>query len=281
MEMEQDVDLGQVLESRWHTPEDLRPAFQAAEPYPHLVMPGFLRPELAAAAESSFPSDLDERWTSYLHYNERKYGMTELSAFPDALRRLTEQLCSRSFLDWLEHATGIEGLLADPSLEGGGLHATRAGGFLRLHADFTGHHHRPTWRRRINLIVFLNPGWREDWQGHLELWNRDLGECKARVAPDLNQAVVFATDDTSYHGYPDPVRCPENVVRRSLALYYYTEDADFERRPTDYRARPTERDKAKWIWLDKKALAIYTKIKQRFGISDKAVSALLRRLFRS
>lgn len=272
--------LEHLLEKSWLDTRPLRTRFLSARPFPHLVIPGLVRPDHAVAAAESFPSDLDERWTSYLHYNERKYGMTHLSAFPQALRALAETFCSDTFVGWLEKITGIEGLLADPSLEGGGLHATRRGGFLRLHADFTGHHHRPTWQRRLNLILFLNPIWQEAWRGQLELWSRDLEKCHARIDPLLNHAVLFATDETSFHGYPDPLDCPPEVVRRSLALYYYTENADYRRRATDYRARPSERSRAKWIWLDKKALAAYTWCKQRFGLSDRLVSRLLRRFFR-
>lgn len=270
------------LATRWQTPSTLADPFASADPFPHLVLPGFLDDALARRAADAFPSDVDERWTSYLHYNERKYGMTRLEAFPSPLRELTEALCSAPFLRWLEAVTGWSGLIADPSLEGGGLHATRDGGYLRLHADFTGHPHQPRWRRRLNLIVFLNPDWKTEWGGQLELWERDLRERRACVEPLLNQAVLFQTDETSFHGYPDPVTCPPDVIRRSLALYYYSvEESDFHRRATDYRARPSERERAKWIWLDKQAVNLYTKLKRRFGLSDRFASAVLRRLFKS
>jgi hypothetical protein len=33
---------------------------------------------------------------------------------------------------------------------------------------------------------------------------------------------MFSTTDYSYHGHPDPLSCPPDRSRRSLALYYYT-----------------------------------------------------------
>ena len=33
---------------------------------------------------------------------------------------------------------------------------------------------------------------------------------------------IFSTTDFSYHGHPDPLNCPENRSRKSIALYYYS-----------------------------------------------------------
>lgn len=271
----------EIIAPRWRDPQSLREAFSNAEPFPNLVLDDFLQPDVAMQAALAFPTDPDATWTSYLHYNERKFGMTELSAFPDPLRRVAAAFCERDVVAWLEAATGIDRLLPDPTLEGGGLHATRRGGYLRLHTDFTGHHHKPNWRRRLNLIVFLNPDWEVEWGGDLELWTADLKQCRARIGPLLNRAVLFRTDGASFHGYPDPIACPPGVVRKSLALYYYTEETGFARRTTEYRARPSERGKASWIWLDTRLVAVYSALKRRLGLSDRLASTLLRRFFRS
>jgi hypothetical protein len=34
--------------------------------------------------------------------------------------------------------------------------------------------------------------------------------------------MVFGTTDFTYHGHPDPLRCPEGMSRKSLALYYFS-----------------------------------------------------------
>lgn len=41
------------------------------------------------------------------------------------------------------------------------------------------------------------------------------------VEPVFNRAVIFATSDTSFHGHPEPMKLPEGVYRRSIAMYYY------------------------------------------------------------
>jgi hypothetical protein len=37
--------------------------------------------------------------------------------------------------------------------------------------------------------------------------------------------VIFDTNDYSYHGLPDPLNFPEDKVRKSIILYYYTKES--------------------------------------------------------
>ena len=52
--------------------------------------------------------------------------------------------------------------------------------------------------------------------------------CKAenidvkKISPQFNTVVIFSTTDFSNHGHPDPLDCPENITRKSLALYYFS-----------------------------------------------------------
>ena len=132
-------------------------------------------------------------------------------------------LNSSYFLTFLERLTGVDGLIADAHLRGGGLHEIRRGGKLDVHADFN-YHKRIKLYRRLNLLLYLNQGWDEDWGGHLELWSRDMTRCVQRIAPVFNRAVIFDTSSHSYHGHPEPLECPETTSRKSMALYYYTVD---------------------------------------------------------
>ena len=118
--------------------------------------------------------------------------------------------------------TGIQSLIPDPSFQGGGLHQIVPGGKLGIHADFN-KHSRFGLDRRLNLLLYLNKNWREEYGGHLELWDRDMTHCEAKVAPIFNRVMVFGTTDFTYHGHPDPLRCPEGMTRKSLALYYFSD----------------------------------------------------------
>ncbi len=130
----------------------------------------------------------------------------------------------------------MDNLIADPSLEGGGLHQSTTGGFLNIHSDYTVHPHNRKWERRANILLYLNDDWKPEYGGDLELWSADMKECVEKVSPVANRVLIFTTDATSYHGHPEPMRCPEGVARRSLALYYFSVEEDPVVRSTDYRA---------------------------------------------
>jgi hypothetical protein len=204
--------------------------------------------------------------------------MAHRELFPPTLGAVTDELNSAEFVAWLSELTGIPNLIADPMLEGGGLHQSGRGGYLNVHTDFSMHHFHTNWHRRVNLILYLNPGWLEQWGGSLELWEPRMACCGAKYPPLLNHALIFTTDQSSLHGFPDPQKCPQGVSRKSLALYYYTveQDKKFAVHSTDYFARPQDgMGKALLIWLDKKAVDLYSRAKARFGFSDDFASKVL------
>ena len=255
----------------------LAPQYRDALPFPHIHLEEFLDPALARALAQEFPAPSSQAWIQYKHLNENKAGLTKRELFPPLLGKVADELNSPDFLAWLSELTGIPNLVADPSLEGGGLHQSARGGFLNVHADFTMHHHHKNWRRRVNLIVYLNPDWRLDWGGAIELWDKQMQRCVVSVPPLLNHAVIFSTDETSYHGFPEKLACPETVSRKSLALYYYTvEHQALTARSTNYRARPGDsKARAALIWLDKQAVHLYSRLKQKLGLTDDFASRVL------
>ena len=259
---------------------ELRERYLSARPFPHVVFEDFLAPAAADEAIEVFPSRHPEEWNSYLHANEKKFSNTQSSTWPAPLQSLLAELQSDRFVKFLSEMTGIKGLFADDSLEGGGLHQSVAGGFLNIHADFTVHPKHRTWQRRVNLLLYLNKEWLEEYGGELELWSTDMKRCEEKVAPVGNRVLIFNTNRDSFHGHPEPMRCPEGIARQSLALYYFTEEIHPFVRSTEYRARPGEGAKGLVIYLDKQALRAYDWSKRHLGVSDSSVSGLLRKLDR-
>jgi Rps23 Pro-64 3,4-dihydroxylase Tpa1-like proline 4-hydroxylase len=139
-------------------------------PCPHILLEDFLEPATAMAMAEQFPQSGSSAWTQYKHANENKLGMAKRQLFPPALAAVTDELNSPEFVAWISELTGIPDLMADPMLEGGGLHQSGRGGYLNVHTDFSMHHFHSNWRRRVNLILYLNPEWREEWGGAIELW---------------------------------------------------------------------------------------------------------------
>ncbi len=257
-----------------------REAYAAAQPFPHVVLDDVLLPEVFDTAAGEFPGLRDDLWKGYLHVNETKYSHTQPDAWGPTLRAVAEELCSPRFVAFLTELTGIEGLLADWSMDGGGLHQTLRGGHLNIHADFTSHHSHPTWARRVNILLYLNREWHDDWGGKLELWDQDMKQCRDRVTPAGNRMLVFTTSEDSFHGHPDGLTCPPDQARRSMALYYFTEEEHAVHRSTNYRARPGDGLRRVAIAGDRWALALYARAKRRLGLDEDKVQAAMARLHR-
>ena len=256
--------------------EDQAAAYQQADPYPHAQFDNFLEDWAARQAMEAFPAVKDDGWIHYIHVNEKKHGLNKMDLIPDFLQEVIRELNSDEFVAALSKLTGIEGLKADPSLEGGGLHQSQRNGYLNIHADFTVHPHKRNWRRRVNLLVYLNEGWQPEYKGDLELWTRDMKECRQKISPVFNRVVIFNTDEDSYHGLPEPIQCPEGMTRKSIALYYFTEEKTTpKKRATNYRARPGDGIKSFFIWLDKQLIWAYNTLKGWLGINDDFVSKVL------
>jgi Rps23 Pro-64 3,4-dihydroxylase Tpa1-like proline 4-hydroxylase len=199
--------------------------FVAARPFPHVVIDDVLPEAVLDQVVAELPGP--EEWHRHDDWNNADRADAVKLSIPNDwdlgphTRHLLNQCNSAVFVHFLERLTGIDGLLPDPYYFGGGLHQIERGGFLKIHADFNVHH-RLHVDRRLNALLYLNRDWQDEWGGHLELWDVGMERAVERILPIFNRLVVFATTDTSFHGHPDPLTCPVDVRRRSLALYYYT-----------------------------------------------------------
>lgn len=230
--------------------DDLRRQFRSATPFPHLVIDGFFEETAARAIHAAFPP-VDPSFKARVHLHSRKYTKERLEEFPGPIRAAFEELHGARFLALLGAFTGIEKLTPDPDLFGAGIHQSRPGGFLDVHADFT-IHPELQMRRILNGLIYFNPDWKEDYRGYLELWDREVRRCVQRIAPAYNRCVLFETSDISFHGHPDPLACPEDMARKSLTVYYYrpwVSPAEPRLKTTDYRPRPVDYGKRlrKWV----------------------------------
>ncbi|MEO6747090.1 MAG: 2OG-Fe(II) oxygenase [Caldimonas sp.] len=218
--------------------------YVSAQPFPHIVVDGVLPGDLPRRILANFPVEALASDTvfniNYGGHFKRQVAPEDCNAF---VRELFHFFNSRPMLAFLEGLSGITGLLPDPYFEGGGFHEISTGGLLGIHADFR-IHERLHLQRRLNLLIYLNENWQDEWNGRLELWDRKMQGCVKAISPLINRCVVFNTDADSYHGHPDPLATPPEVKRRSIALYYYTASKAVYREvpnlSTMYHARPTD-----------------------------------------
>ena len=227
--------------------------YQTARPFPHIVFDDFLEKEVVAELMRDFPGPNDHAWHRYKMPAEKdKLQSTSELAMPQSIRAMIGAFNSSTFVGFLETLTGIQGIVPDPHLYGGGMHQTLPGGHLKMHIDYNVH---TKWKldRRLNVILYLNDDWQEEWNGHLELWEGDretLRTRAAKIAPIANRVVVFNTTEVSWHGVPETLECPSDRSRKSLALYYYSNGRPEEERgathSTIFRERPGERIATSW-----------------------------------
>jgi Rps23 Pro-64 3,4-dihydroxylase Tpa1-like proline 4-hydroxylase len=225
--------------------------YNANLPFPHIVIDNFLKDNIAQEINSIFPKQEDSIWYEYSNPIEKKFASDDIRKFPPLIAQTIHLLNSESFLKELINITGIQNLVSDPYLHGGGLHLIKTGGKLDMHLDYS-IHPKLELQRRLNLILYMvDKDFKEEWGGELELWKGKhdkttdeytLTTCEKKVNPKFNRAVLFSTNDYSFHGHPEPLRTPEGVVRKSIALYYLTklEDDVLKRPRARFIARPFE-----------------------------------------
>jgi Rps23 Pro-64 3,4-dihydroxylase Tpa1-like proline 4-hydroxylase len=250
MDYNKQSKIKQVLFSTDVLPEDanlygkqLSINFTAAKPYPFIIIDNFLQIDLANDILKNFPIDDNND----IYYEKGFIGLHKRQIMPskcnEVMRNYFAFFNSESILQFLEGLTSIEGLIPDPYFFGGGFHEIKTGGKLGIHADFR-IHEKLHLNRRLNMIIYLNKDWKDEYGGNLELWDKKGKKSLESIKPIFNRCVVFRTDATSYHGHPEPLNTPTDVTRKSIALYYYTASKEIYHEvpslTTLYRARASD-----------------------------------------
>ncbi|HZH92017.1 MAG TPA: 2OG-Fe(II) oxygenase [Pyrinomonadaceae bacterium] len=198
--------------------------WEAGEPFRFVIIDNFLHEQFAEDILAAYPVPDVSGWDSTTYIHQRK-KLTQRSNFPPPIERFFTLTASREFRDLIGEICGIRKLIDDPELVGGGLHQILRGGFLDVHVDYN-LHPKTKLHRRLNLLLYLNKDWRPEYEGYLEFWDFGSERQLERVAPLFNRGVIFETNEVSYHGHPQPLNTPPHITRKSLAIYYYTEERD-------------------------------------------------------
>lgn len=191
-------------------------------PFPHVVIDDALPLEYADKIEAygRTLAKLDDN----IHLNSRKYANHRFWEFDGEIRTILSWFYSAQFESIISEYTQIDQLHSDPEFNlGGGYHVMPDGGFLNIHKDFNFHQQVPEYFRRLNFILYLNRGWREERGGELHLVDREDASQTKKVLPVFNRAVIFETNSSAWHGNPTPVNSPD-LDRLSFATFYYTRD---------------------------------------------------------
>ena len=241
----------------------LQQSWQTARPFRHLYYDGFFYPDKAELVLQQYPEVSEGVWdgTTYIHqrnkFTKRKFDKGSV------LQDVFDELNSEEFVHFLEKLTGIQGLSGDEKLFGGGLHQSIKGAFLDVHVDFN-YNPETKYHRRLNVLVYMNKDWKDEYEGHLQLWDMQKREMVSKIAPIFNRMAMFETNEVSFHGHPEPLNTPAGISRKSLAVYFYTPNRPKQEVAADHNT----------IFVNTEGLA--GKIKTLFS----GLKALKERLFR-
>ena len=199
--------------------DELSKKFISSQPFSNITIPNFLNDELAEKIYNEFPDKFDN-WHIYMNPLEVKYSNNNIQILSGNTYNLFKIFESEIIVKLFSKLSKISDLETDLTLHGAGLHAHPRYGRLSMHLDYEKHPILKNKQRRINIILFLNKKWDKSWKGSNQLWDKELKECKVETYPEFNKALIFKTNDVSWHGVPEKIMCPKNIFRKSLAYYY-------------------------------------------------------------
>lgn len=266
---------------------ELKSNFINAKPFEHIIIPNFLNKEYAELLHSQFNIDnLNDPniWHKYNNPIEVKYANDNINKMEKDISELFYILSTHQITNLFSKLSNIDDLEFDPYLHGAGLHVHPRDGRLNMHLDYEKHPISGK-ERRLNLILYLTKDWNSDWNGDTQLWDEKMENCVVKSNVIFNTAIIFKTNDISWHGLPEKITCPENVYRKTFAYYYlsnitsdekinkfgndgtgYRSKAAFIKRPQDpyqeemeelYKIRPhrrIEKEDLEKIWPDWKPI---------------------------
>ena len=200
--------------------EQLNKSYITANPFEHVVIPNFFSENTANQIYNQFP-DPDDTWFKYDNPFEGKYIFNTFKP-DDPMKRVIDSMYTPEFLGYMSTLSGIEKLESDPHLNAGGLHAYSRNGMSGVHLDYTIHPITGK-ERRLSIMVYMSKNWDNTWGGNLKMWDENLENSVTMDHSLWNTALVFKTNGPTYHGFPEPIKCPEGVYRKVIGIYYVSE----------------------------------------------------------
>lgn len=193
------------------------PLYAAAPPGPHIVKQDLFDRALLVAVEREIAEH--DGWRTIRDGRQNTRRSTDPHRYGPAIETYLAALNSARFVRYLTRLTGLPHLIADATVERAGPHESVAGSFMAVHRDFT--RHRGTdLQNAVLVMTYLTRHWQPDYAGMLELCAAD-GTPVQQIPPLFGQTVILSHPDRVPHGCPQPFTAPDDIVRRSIATYFY------------------------------------------------------------
>lgn len=227
------LNLDSLVDKKFFEPDAiaaLAQQYKNATPFPCVVIEQLFNPKLLELVHAEFDLFGEKSWRLVEGVHEKTHRSSPKPTLGPATQLYYSIVNSGWFIEFVSSVTGINHLIPDPQLYGGGMHETRTGGHFGIHTDFNLHHQTMLHNEMI-IITYLNKDWKAEYNGALELWDADTGKCVREIPPEFGHSLLMGHGLLSLHGHSKPLLTPENKVRRSVAAYYYTNNNAEKLRP--------------------------------------------------
>lgn len=203
--------------------EALSQRFNAQQPFRYIIIDNFLEADAAELLLAEYPTPDKAVWNTTNYVQQRNKFQKSSFEANSIFQLFFDELNGEKMTNYLSDMTQIQNLMGDEKLFGGGLHQSLRGAFLNVHVDFNKHPETKNYRR-LNLLIYLNKDWKPEYEGAIEFWDMERKKKMISVLPAFNRCVIFETNEISFHGHPAPLKTPDGITRKSLAVYYYTKE---------------------------------------------------------
>jgi hypothetical protein len=245
-------DIIKHLNTKFANTEKLNDVFVGTPPYPMIVLDDFLPTEYAHMLEQEIPRISDQHWTEFTRRGSRMKECVKLDQAPVA-NEFVKQMHSQQGMQWLSKLTNITDLIPDPYIVGAGYSKSYRGDSLQVHTDFNWNEEIKL-HRMLSFIIYLTSDWDSDWGGDLLFKDFNNKEIIQRVQPKFNRAVFWRHHKRGFHGYPEPLTCPEGKYRSTFRLFYYVSNASHD---------PNDRPHRSLYWFDEQNNEPYDIVTQK------------------
>jgi 2OG-Fe(II) oxygenase superfamily len=199
--------------------------FNRASPFSFVVIDDFCEPQKLHALLAAIPSPEDGTINKSRDYvfAKNKFEKSNFKELGPLFQEIYDDLMSDRFKAALQTIVSAP-VWIDPAFHGGGIHQGGDGSFLDMHVDFSHHPMHGDWERDLNILLYLNPDWKPEYGGQLDLRHIETGET-TKVEPLFNRCVIMHTKAYTLHGY-GRLNFPKGAFRRSIATYAYIRAKD-------------------------------------------------------
>jgi len=203
--------------------EKLKQQYQSHSNYNLLLLDDFLTKDIAMLMSTELDSVPLNKCKHFTRANSCMYECNDLDITP-VQSFVVQSLHSSSFIRWLESVTGLKRLIPDPHLIGAGYAKSFQGDSLKIHSDFNWNEQLGL-HRMVSVVIYLNDDWQEEWGGQLNFYDTNRKNIIQKVPIKMGNCVIWEYNNLAFHGYPEPMTCPENYSRKCFRLFYYVSNA--------------------------------------------------------